>query len=92
MDAPTVGELVRRLRAAAAAAGDAEYVAVLAFDELLRRAGPFPEVHAALVRYATARVGTGVAIVGHLRQVAEALDTAAAELERDDARLAGVLR
>lgn len=91
MDAPTVTQLVSRLRAAAAAAGEAESAAVMAFGELLRRASPYPDVHAALAQYWAARAGSGSAIRGHLDQVADALDSAADELERDDLQLAGAL-
>jgi|GEM_PF-4364140 len=91
MDAPTVASLVSRLRSASAAARDAEQAATLAFGELLLRAGPSPDVHAALARYWAARTGSGSAICGHIGQVADALNAAAAELERDDAEVAGAL-
>jgi hypothetical protein len=91
MDAPTVTSLVARLRSAAAAASDAELAAMLAFEELLRRAAPYADVHAALAQYWAARTGSGTAICGHIGQVADALDEAARELEHDDLLVAGAL-
>jgi len=91
MDAPTVAGLVARLRSAAATANDAEVAAMMAFDELLRRAAPFAGVHAALAQYWAARTGSGTAICGHIGQVAEALREAADELESDDLRVAEAL-
>jgi len=91
MDAPTVAGLVARLRSAAAAASDAEAAAMMAFEELLRRAGPYAEVHAALAQYWAARTGSGAAICGHIGQVADALREAADELENDDRRVAEAL-
>jgi hypothetical protein len=91
MDAPTVTSLVARLRSAAAAASDAELAAMLAFEELLRRAAPCADVHAALAQYWAARTGSGTAICGHIGQVADALDEAARELEHDDLLVAGAL-
>jgi alkanesulfonate monooxygenase SsuD/methylene tetrahydromethanopterin reductase-like flavin-dependent oxidoreductase (luciferase family) len=91
MDAPTVAGLVSRLRSAAAAASEAEHAAVLAFDELLARAARYPDVHAALAQYWSARTGSGAAICGHIGQVADALDEAADELEHDDLLVTGAL-
>jgi len=91
MDAPNVAALVARLRSAAAAASDAERAAVLAFDELLHRAAPCAEVHAALAQFWAARSHSGAAISGHLGEVARALAEAAAELEQDDALVAEAL-
>jgi len=92
MDAPTVTALVARLRSAAAVASDAELAAMLAFEELLRRAAPFADVHAALAHYWAARTGSGAAICGHIGQVADALSEAAEELERDDLLVTGEFR
>ncbi|WP_162940158.1 hypothetical protein [Gryllotalpicola protaetiae] len=91
MDAPTVAGLVSRLRSAAAAANDAELAAMLAFEELLAKAGALPTVHAALAQYWAARTGTGSAICGHIGQVADALESAADELEHDDLLVTGAL-
>jgi hypothetical protein len=91
MDAPTVDGLVSRLRSAAAAARDAETAAMLAFEDLLGRSSPYPDIHAALAQYWAARTGSGTAICGHIGQVADALDEAATELERDDLQVTGML-
>jgi hypothetical protein len=91
LDAPGAAALVSSLRAAAAAASDAERAAVLAFDEALRRAAPVAEVHAALAQFWAARAASGAAISGHLSAVADALAEAAAEFEHDDALVAGAL-
>ncbi|GAA4162786.1 hypothetical protein GCM10022286_22240 [Gryllotalpicola daejeonensis] len=91
MDAPTVAQLVARLRSASAAAGDAEQAAMLAFEGLLAKAAPYPDVHAALAQYWQARTGSGTAICGHIGQVAEALSEAADELEHDDQIVTGML-
>lgn len=91
MDAPTVTGLVSRLRSAAAAANDAELAAMLAFEELLTKAGSLPTVHAALTQYWAARTGSGSAICGHIGQVADALSAAADELEHDELQVTGML-
>lgn len=91
MDAPTVAGLVSRLRSAAAAASDAELAAMLAFEELLAKAGALPTIHTALAQYWAARTGSGAAICGHIGQVADALESAADELEHDDLVVAGAL-
>ena len=91
MDAPTVDGLVARLRSAAAAAGEAEQAAMMAFGSLLTASGGCPQVHDALAQYWSARTGSGSAICGHIGQVADALVSAADELEHDDQLVTGML-